>query len=230
MVILGLTGSIAMGKSVAAHMFAREGAAVFDADAAVHRLIGPAGAAVAAVDAAFPGCAFDTGDDRAIDRAALARRVFGDAAATARLEAILHPRVRDAEVGFLRRMAARRRRLVVLDIPLLFETGGERRCDAVAVVSAPRFLQAQRVLRRAGMTVERLSAIRARQTSDWEKLHRADFVIPTGLGRAVTLRRVRRIVRMLAEREGHNWPPPRPCRGESQGQGQGNQGRGQGKE
>lgn len=213
MVILGLTGSIGMGKSVTARMFARQGAAVFDADAEVHRLIGPSGAAVAEVDAAFPGCIAGRGRNRAIDRAALGCRVFGDAAATARLEAILHPQVRAAESAFLRRAAAHRRRLVVLDIPLLFETGGERRCDAVAVVSAPAFLQAQRVLRRPGMTAARLSAIQARQAPESEKRRCADFVIPTGLGRATALRQVRGIVRMLGRYRGHHWPPRRPWQG-----------------
>ncbi|MFQ5957799.1 MAG: dephospho-CoA kinase [Alphaproteobacteria bacterium] len=207
MVILGLTGSIAMGKSVAARMFAAAGAAVFDADAAVHALIGPGGAAVAAVDAAFPGCTRATEHGREIDRGALAARVFGDAAATARLEGILHPRVREAEARFLRRAAARRRRLVVLDVPLLLETGGERGCDAVAVVIAPGFVQASRVRGRAGMSPERVAAVHARQMPDRDKLRRADFVIPTGLGRGVTLRRVRHIVTMLAHRKGRRWPP-----------------------
>lgn len=213
MVILGLTGSIGMGKSVTAEMFAREGAAVFDADAEVHRLIGPSGELVVEVDAAFPGCVVGKGRNRAIDRAALARRVFDDTAATARLEAILHPRVHDAEAAFLRRAMARRRWLAVLDVPLLFETGGERRCDAVVVVSAPAFLQAQRVVRRPGMTAKRLSAIQARQMPESEKRRGADFIIATGLGRANTLRRVRRIVRMLGLRRGHHWPPRRPWKG-----------------
>ncbi|MFQ5783659.1 MAG: dephospho-CoA kinase [Alphaproteobacteria bacterium] len=199
MVVLGLTGSIGMGKSVAAEMFAREGAAVFDADAAVHLLIGPGGAAVADVEAAFPGSARLSPMGREIDRATLAERVLSDAGATARLETVLHPRVREAERRFLSAARRRRQRLAVLDIPLLFETGGERRCDAVAVVFAPAFLQARRVLARPGMTPERLAAVRARQMADCEKLRRADFVISTGLGRAATLRRVRRIVSMLIE-------------------------------
>ena len=213
MVILGLTGSIGMGKSVAARMFGREGAAVFDADTAVHDLIGPSGAAVTVVEAAFPGCGEDGPGGRSIDRAALARRVFGDGAATARLEGILHPLVRAAESQFLRRAAARRARLVVLDVPLLFETGSDCRCDAVAVVWAPPFVQAQRVLERSDMTAARLAALRARQLSDREKLRRADFVIPSGLGRTTALRQVRRIVRMLAGCRGRKWPPrPRPRR------------------
>src|ERR1700680_3720770 len=133
MVVLGLTGSIGMGKSTAAAMLRRLGVPVHDSDAAVHRLLGRNGAAVAPVAAAFPG----TEGPEGIDRAALGRRVFGDAAALRRLEDILHPMVRAEAARFLRRMAARQAKLVVLDIPLLFETGGESRCDAIVVVSAP---------------------------------------------------------------------------------------------
>ncbi len=211
MVILGLTGSIGMGKTAAARALRRCGAAVFDADAEVHRLIGPGGAAVAVVEAAFPGCVVEGRGGRRVDRAALAERVFGDADATARLEAVLHPRVREAEDRFLRRAAAAGRRLAVLDVPLMFETGGDRRCDAVAVVTAPAFVQARRALRRAGMTPERLAAIRARQMPDHEKRRRADFVILSGLDRWVSLRAVWRIVTMLAGRRGRKWPPcPQP--------------------
>ena len=209
MVILGLTGSIGMGKSVAAGMFARAGALVFDADAEVHRLTGPGGRAVAAVEAAFAGATRDTPGGAEVDRAALGKLVFGDGAATRRLEAILHPLVGEARTRFLRRAARRRARLVVLDIPLLFETGGERRCDAVAVVWAPRFVQARRVLGRPGMTPERLAAIRAQQMPDHEKRRRADFELPTGLGRAFTLRRVRRIVTMLTGGPGVTKPVER---------------------
>ncbi len=209
MVILGLTGSIGMGKSVAAGMFARAGALVFDADAEVHRLTGPGGRAVAAVEAAFAGATRDTPGGAAVDRAALGKRVFGDGTATRRLEAILHPLVGEARTRFLQRAARRRARLVVLDIPLLFETGGERRCDAVAVVWAPRFVQARRVLGRPGMTPERLAAIRAQQMPDHEKRRRADFELPTGLGRAFTLRRVQRIVTMLTGGPGDTKPVER---------------------
>jgi dephospho-CoA kinase len=192
MVVLGLTGSIGMGKSTAAAMLRRLGVAVHDADAAVHRLLGRNGAAVAKVAAAFPGTAGPDG----VDRAALGRRVFGDAAALRRLEGILHPMVRAETARFLRRMAARRVRLVVLDIPLLFESGSERRCDAVAVVSAPAFLQRARVLARPDMSEARLAAILAQQMPDSEKRRRADFVVPTGLGRRLTLRRLAAIVRV----------------------------------
>lgn len=193
MIVLGLTGSIGMGKTLAGRVLRRFGAAVFDADAEVHRLIGPGGAAVAAVASAFPQATLDG----AIDRGALGSRVFGDDHATDRLEAILHPHVVDAEGAFLMAAAARRQRLAVLDVPLLFETGADERCDAVAVVVAPAFLQAQRVLRRRGMTPVRLAAIRARQMPDREKLRRADFVIHTGLNRRSSLAELRRMVSIL---------------------------------
>jgi dephospho-CoA kinase len=205
MVILGLTGSIGMGKTTAAKIFRRLGVPVHDADAAVHRLLGPGGKAVAAVEAAFPGVA----RDGAVDRAELGRRVFGDPAALARLEALLHPAVRRAALDFLRRQARRRRPLVVLDIPLLFETGGERLCDATLVVSAPPAVQAARVLSRPGMTRQRLDAILAQQMSDREKRRRADFVVRTGLGKRDTLRALAAIVRLARSWPGRRWPPGR---------------------
>ncbi len=196
MLVLGLTGSIAMGKSTAARTFRSFGLPVFDADAAVHRLLGPGGAGVAPVGAAFPDCA----RARAIDRQQLGRRVFGDPAALARLEAILHPLVRAEQDRFLGRCRARGERLAVLDIPLLYETRGEGRVDAVAVVSAPRFLQTQRVLRRPGMTPARLAAIRARQLPDREKRRRADFVIPTGLDRRRAVEAIAAVIDRLRGR------------------------------
>ncbi len=195
MKILGLTGSVGMGKSTAAALLRRMGVAVFDADRAVHRLLAPGGAAVAAVAAAFPGVARGGG----IDRAALGARVFGDRAALARLEAILHPRVEAAERRFVAQARARRQQRVVLDVPLLYETGGERRCDAVVVVWAPAFLQRARVLARPGMSPARLAFLRRQQTSEREKRRRADFLVPSGLGRGVTWRRLRRAVRALGE-------------------------------
>jgi dephospho-CoA kinase len=194
MFVLGLTGSIGMGKSTAATMLRRLGVPVHDADAAVHRLLGRNGAAVAKVEAEFPGTAGPDG----IDRAALGRRVFGDAAALRRLERILHPMVRADTARFLRRARARRAPLVVLDIPLLFETRGERRCDAIIVVSAPAFLQRARVLGRPGMSAARFAAILAKQMPDREKRRHADFVVPTGLGRRETLRRLAEIVRVAS--------------------------------
>ena len=202
MFVLGLTGGIAMGKSTAAAIFASFGVPVFDADAAVHALLAPGGAAVAPVDAAFPGCRSPAGG---IDRKALGAMVFDRPDQLARLEAILHPLVQAAEARFLRQAAAAGRRVVVLDIPLLFETGAERRLDAVAVVSAPGFVQAQRVLRR-GMAPERLAAIRNRQLPDAEKRRRADFVIPTGLGRRVSTVAIARILDRVRTRRGHAWP------------------------
>jgi dephospho-CoA kinase len=192
-IVLGLTGSIAMGKSTAAQTFRSFGLPVFDADAAVHRLLGPGGAGVAPVSEAFPDCA----GERAIDREKLGRRVFGDRAALQELEAILHPLVRAEQDRFLARCRARGEPLAVLDIPLLYETGGERFLDAVAVVGAPAFLQSQRVLRRPGMTPARLAAIRARQLPDREKRRRADFVIPTGLDRRHAVQAIAAIIDSL---------------------------------
>jgi dephospho-CoA kinase len=203
MFVLGLTGSIGMGKSTASQTFRSFGVPVFEADAAVHCLFAPGGAAAGPVGAAFPGCADPAGG---IDRAALGKRVFGDAAALALLEAIVHPLVRAAERRFLERCAGARRPLAVLDVPLLYETGGERLVDAVAVVSAPVFLQAQRVLRRKGMSADRLAAIRRRQTPDVEKRRRADFVIPTGLDRRHSVRAIARIIDRVRGLRGVRWP------------------------
>ncbi|CAA7614027.1 Dephospho-CoA kinase [Candidatus Terasakiella magnetica] len=191
--ILGLTGSIGMGKTTAATMLRRLGVPVHDADATVHRLLARNGKAVAVVEAAFPGVV----KNKAVDRVELGRRVFGDLAALRRLEAIIHPLVRQAEHDFIKAQQRRRTPLVVLDIPLLFETHGEIRCDRVAVVSCPAFLQAQRVLARPGMTPERLAAILAKQTPDGEKRRRADYVIPTGLGKVPALRRLKAIVKAM---------------------------------
>lgn len=190
MIVLGLTGSIAMGKSTAAAMFRALKVPVFDADATVHRLLGRGGGAVARVAAAFPGVLAEG----AIVRPELARRVFGDDAALKRLEAILHPEVAAARRRFVRRALARKEPLVVFDIPLLFETAGERACDLVAVVSAPRVVQEQRLLRRPGMDRKRLAAILARQMPDAHKRKRADVIIPSGLGKAVTRKVIARLV------------------------------------
>ena len=190
MIVLGLTGSVGMGKSTAAAMLRRLGVPVHDSDAEVHRLLGPRGRAVAAVAEAFPSAH----QGNRIDRPTLGRLVFGDAAALKRLESILHPQVRASQARFL--AAARRRRapVVVLDIPLLFETSGERRVDGVIVVSAPTWLQRARVLRRPGMTEARLASILAQQMLDNEKRRRARWVVPTGLGKALTLRRLKEIL------------------------------------
>jgi dephospho-CoA kinase len=197
LIVLGLTGSIGMGKSTAAAMLRRLGVPLFDADLVVHRLLAPSGAAVSAVSAAFPGVETEAGG---IDRVLLGQRVFADPAALRRLEAILHPMVAAEEIRFLARSRARRVRLVVLDIPLLFETGAKRRCDYVLVVSAPALVQRQRVMRRPGMTEIRLAAILRKQVPDHRKRQRADFVVPTGAARGVTLRRLKAIVRLLRKR------------------------------
>ena len=183
-----------MGKSTAAAMLRRLGVPLFDADRVVHALLGPAGKGVRPVSSVFPGVQAGTGG---VDRALLGQRVFADAAALARLERILHPMVAAEERRFLARARARRERLAVLDIPLLFETGGEQRCDYVLVVSAPALLQRQRVLQRPGMSEIRLAAILGKQMPDREKRRRADFVVPTGLGRGLTLRHLQAIVRLF---------------------------------
>jgi dephospho-CoA kinase len=203
MFVLGLTGSIGMGKSTASAGFRCFGVPVFDSDAAVHALFAPGGAAVAAVAAAFPGCR-DAGGG--IDRAALGRNVFDRPAALARLEAIVHPLVRAAQRRFLARCCAAGRRLVVLDIPLLYETGGERLVDAVAVVSARPEVQAQRVLKRPGMSADRLATILRRQLPDADKRRRADFVIRTDLDRRRALRAIGRILDRVRGRGGTCWP------------------------
>lgn len=197
MIVLGLTGSIGMGKSTAAAMLRRLRVPLFDADAAVHRLLAPGGAAVTAVAALFPEVETPQGG---IDRRRLGARVFDNPAALRRLESILHPLVRARERRFLTAARGRGARVAVLDIPLLFETGGEGRCDYVMVVSAPAFLQRQRVLQRPGMSDSRLAAILRQQMPDREKRRLADFVVPTGVGRAATLRRLRTIIRLLQDR------------------------------
>jgi dephospho-CoA kinase len=202
--IVGLTGSIGMGKSTAAGALQRLGIPVHDADAEVHRLLRTDRKLIELIEAEFPGVTSADG----VNRTALGARVFGDPAALRRLEALIHPRVQRAEAAFVRRMRGRREPLVVLDIPLLFETGGDRRCDATMVVAAPSFLQEQRVLKRRGMTRERLTAIRARQLPDEQKRQRADVVIPTGLDRRFALRILNRALAVLK----HDSPPRRTAR------------------
>jgi dephospho-CoA kinase len=193
-IILGLTGSISMGKSTAAAMLRRLGVPLFDADAAVHRLLGRGGAAVSQVEAAFPGVRNEAGD---IDRQRLGPLVFGHPEALRRLEGILHPMVRAAERRFVARARARREKLIVLDIPLLYETGGTGRCDFVLVVSAPARLQRERVMRRRGMSAQRFAEILRAQLPDSEKRRRADFVVSTALSKAATFRRLQAIVEQL---------------------------------
>ena len=196
MLVIGLTGSIGMGKSTAVGMLRRLGLPVHDADAAVHALMARGGIAVDAVGAAFPGVVVDG----AVDRRLLGARVLGDPAALRRLEAILHPLARAAARRFLAKQARLRRPLAVLDIPLLFETGGEALCDVVIVVSAPARTQRSRVLGRSGMTEARFQAILERQMPDAEKRRRADFIVQTGLNKAHSLNQLRRIVTLLRTR------------------------------
>jgi dephospho-CoA kinase len=176
MIILGLTGSIGMGKSVTARLFAEAGVPVHDADATVHRLY--EGEAAPLIEAAFPG----TTSDGKVDRTKLAARVLGDDAAIKRLERIVHPLVREAEQRFLAESEARGAPVVVLDIPLLFETGGETRVDAVVVVTAPPALQRKRALERLGMTEAKLDAILGKQMPDSEKRARAHFIVDSSQG------------------------------------------------
>ena len=191
MIVLGLTGSIGMGKSTVAGMFADEGVPVFDADRAVHRLQGPEGALVDAIEAHFPGTTGPGG----VDRGALAERVLGEPEALRKLEALVHPAVAREREAFL--AANAEAPLVVLDIPLLFEAGGSEKVDRIAVVSAPPEVQRERVLARPGMTAEKFERILARQLPDEEKRARADFVIPTGGALEETRRAVRRILACL---------------------------------
>jgi dephospho-CoA kinase len=176
MIVLGLTGSVAMGKSTTAGFFAEAGVPVHDADSVVHRLY--EGDAVPVVEAAFPG----TTADGKIDRVKLGSRVMGDLAALRQLEAIVHPMVQDAERRFLAEAEAKGAPVVVLDIPLLFETGGDRRVDAVVVATAPVEVQRARAMSRSGMTEQRLDAMLARQMPDSEKRLRADFLVDTSRG------------------------------------------------
>ncbi len=191
MIVLGLTGSIGMGKSTVAGMFADEGVPVFDADAVVHRLQGPEGALVGEIEAHFPGTTGPAG----VDRGALAERVLGEPEALQRLEALVHPAVAREREAFL--AAHRDAPLAVLDIPLLLEKGGADRVDKVAVVSAPAQIQRERVLARPGMSAGKLERILARQLPDSEKRALADFVIPSGGPLEETRRAVRRIVACL---------------------------------
>ena len=193
MLVLGLTGSIGMGKSTTATLFQAEGVPVYDSDAAVHALYASGGAAVAPVEAAFPGVVVNG----AIDRAKLSAQVVGDSEALAKLERIVHPLVGAHRIGFFEKAQAEGHEIVVLDVPLLFETGGEKKVDKVVVVSAPTDVQRQRVLARPDMTLEKFEAILARQTPDAEKRARADFVIDTSQGLDCARDQVRDLLTLL---------------------------------
>lgn len=197
--VLGLTGLIGMGKSATAAIFRRLGVPVHDADACVHALYAPGGAATAAIGQAFPG---SLAPDGGVDRAALGPMVLGHPERLSALEAIVHPLVRAAEERFLDGAEGARAPLALLDIPLLFETGGEVRCDAVAVVSAPAPVQRARVLERPGMDEAKLDQILAKQMPDRDKRARAHFVVDTGRGFAAAEAQVQGILRALAARQG----------------------------
>lgn len=203
MLVVGLTGGIAMGKSHVARLLRAHGVPVFDADAAVHQLLAPGGAAVAAVAAAFPGT---LRHDGAIDRAALGRAVFADPLRLRQLEAILHPMVRACERRFLASAARARAPLVVLDIPLLFESGADRRVDRIVTVSVPAWLQEQRVLRRPGMDRTRLKGVLARQASDARRRRGAHHVIASGHDQGRMAEEIARLMRSWHGLDGSVWP------------------------
>jgi len=192
MIVVGLTGSIAMGKSTVAAMFAKLGAPVFDSDISVREFYAGEGAKI--IEAAFPGV---TVEGR-IDRERLGANVLGDAASLRRLESLVHPAVAEARARFLDAASAEGRRLTIADVPLLFETGGESTVDLVVVVSAPETIQRARALSRDGMTEAKLAAILSRQTSDAEKRRRAHFVIDTGGSFDRTRAQARQFVRAAA--------------------------------
>jgi dephospho-CoA kinase len=193
MIVLGLTGSIGMGKSTAAGFFADAGVPVYDADAAVHRLY--EGTAVPAIEAAFPG----TTVDGKVDRTRLGAQVLSDPAALKRLEGIVHPLVRRDEEAFLAKAEADGAKVAVLNIPLLFETGGDKRCDAVVVVSAPAEIRRERIMGRPGMTDEKLASIVAKQMPDAEKRRRADFVVDTSKDLDSTRTQIHEILQRVAQ-------------------------------
>ena len=201
MILLGLTGSIGMGKSETARIFRRLGVPVYDADAAVHRLYAEGGPAVPLIEAAFPGVV----ENAAVNRARLSQIVTTDAAAMKRLEEMVHPLARAMEDEFLEQQAARGVPIVVLDIPLLFEGRRESSLDAVAVVTAPSDVQIERVLARPEMTREKFEAVLARQMPDVEKRARADYVIETGRGIDYATRQAMKILASVAGREPKAW-------------------------
>jgi dephospho-CoA kinase len=201
MLIVGLTGSIGMGKTETAKMFARNGVPVCDSDATVHALYDKGGSAVGPVGTAFPNAVVDG----RVDRERLSREVVGHPEALRKLEAIVHPLVGAAQRDFLAGAARSGAHMVVLDIPLLFETGGQARVDVTVVVSAPEDMQRERVLARPGMTVEKLEAILKKQMPDAEKRARADFVVDTSKGLADAEAQVVAIIDALKHREGKIW-------------------------
>jgi len=199
MMLVGLTGSIGMGKSETAKMFAAEGVPVYDADAAVHALYAKGGEAVAPIGAAFP----DAIKDSAVDRAALSKAVLGKPDEFKKLESIIHPLVARVQLDWLEARKGEGAQIVVLDIPLLFETGGEARVDKVVVVSAPADVQRARVLARAGMTEEKLDAILAKQVPDAKKREQADYIVDTSRGLDDARAQVKAIISDLNDQLSH---------------------------
>jgi dephospho-CoA kinase len=207
MIVIGLTGSIGMGKSTTAAMFREAGVRVYDADAAVHSLYAKGGAAVGPVGEAFPGVA----KDGAVDREALRQRVLGEPEALKRLNALVHPLVGRDRAGFFEAAERAGADMVVVDVPLLFETGGQADMDAVVVVTAPPEMQRERVLARPGMTPERLDAILAQQMADVEKRARAHFVVDTSRGLEAAREQVAEIIAVMRD------PQRRPVRDRTPG-------------
>ena len=203
MIILGLTGSIGMGKSTASNMLSRLGVPVCDADALTHQFMAPNGAATSQIKKIFP----DTIKCGKIDRQILGKLVLKDTSLLRKLEEIIHPMVWEAQEKFLRDCSRNRYSIAALDIPLLFENGADKRCDVIAVVTAPEFLQKQRVMTRSGMTEERYNNIRSNQMSDQLKRKKADFIINTGIGRRHTFNALSTIVFFLNQSKPKIWRP-----------------------
>lgn len=206
MIVLGLTGSIGMGKSTAADMLREMGVPVHDSDATVHDIMSPGGKAIPEVAGLFPE-AYNAANN-SIDRAILGKIVFADDVKLKALEKILHPLVWESQAKFRKEMEDKGHPVVVLDIPLLYETGAEKRVDGVIVVSAPAFIQKKRVMARPSMTEERFKGILALQVSDHEKRSRADYVVNTGIGKAFAQRALRKIIESLThDKTRNNFPP-----------------------
>lgn len=201
MVIVGLTGSIGMGKSETAKMFRRLGIAVYDADAAVHGIYAPGGSAVAPIEEAFPGVTGPNG----VDRDALAKRVLNDPAALKKLESIVHPLVGLEQQKFLAQAAAEKAEIIVIDVPLLYETGGQKRVDCVVLVSAPYELQRERVLARPGMSEEKFQSILAKQVPDAQKREQADYIIDSSKGLEAAMAQVEALIPLLHKVPARAW-------------------------
>ena len=198
MIVLGVTGSIAMGKSTVSTMLSHLNNPLHDADKTVHELMSVNGKAYHEIAKSFPGAIRVNG----VDRTKLGQEVFGNSEKLEQLENILHPLVREARNRFIRQQSRYKSKLVILDVPLLYETGGDKDCDKVLVVSAPYFIQKQRALARDDMTQTKFYDILKRQLPDHDKRRRADFIVPTGLGKAYTYRALKRLMRDLIQVRG----------------------------